>query len=38
MFEATTNPAARAAMNAAHAERGRAVSGFWNWLFGTVSR
>lgn len=32
MFEATTNPAARAAMNTAHAERGRMMADFFSWL------
>jgi hypothetical protein len=32
MFEATTNPAARTAMNTAHAERGRMMSEFFAWL------
>lgn len=32
MFEATTNPAARAAMNTAHAARGRMIADFWAWL------
>ena len=33
MFEATTNPAARTAMQNAHAARGEAVSALWAWLF-----
>ncbi len=32
MFEATTNPAARAAMNTAHAARGRMMADFFSWL------
>jgi hypothetical protein len=32
MFEATTNPAARAAMNTAHAARGRMLADFFTWL------
>ena len=32
MFEATTNPAARIAMNNAHAARGRMISDFFAWL------
>ena len=32
MFEATTNPAARTAMNNAHMERGQMMVGFFNWL------
>ncbi|QUJ75559.1 hypothetical protein KDD17_11365 [Sulfitobacter albidus] len=32
MFEATTNPAARNAMQNAHAARGAAMFGFFSWL------
>ncbi len=35
MIEATTNPAARAAMINAHAERAKAIQDAWNWLFGS---
>ncbi len=38
MFEATTNPAARNAMQNAHAARGEAVSSMWTWLFARKSR
>ncbi len=38
MFEATTNPAARNAMNAAHAERGRMMFGFFAWLRSPLHR
>lgn len=38
MIEATTNPAARRAYEAAHAERGRAIANVWGWLFATTSR
>ena len=38
MFEATTNPAARRAFDAAHAERGRAMANVWSWLFAPTSR
>lgn len=38
MFEATTNPAARTAMDKAHAARGRMVTDFWVWLRGPVRR
>jgi len=37
MFEATTNQAARNAIQTAHAERGRAVAKIWSWLFSTTS-
>lgn len=33
MIEATTNPAARAAMQKAHTARGEAMSSVWAWLF-----
>jgi len=32
MIEATTNPAARAAMSTAHAARGQMMSDFFAWL------
>tara|TARA_R110002049_G_scaffold29972_3_gene102058 strand:+ start:7023 stop:7139 length:117 start_codon:yes stop_codon:yes gene_type:complete len=32
MFEATTNPAVRNAMQKAHAERGAAMAALWGWL------
>ncbi len=35
MIEATTNPAARNAMNAAHEERAQAMRDAWRWLFGS---
>jgi len=38
MIEATTNPAARAAMNMAHAARGRMMSDFFSWLRAPVRR
>jgi len=38
MFEATTNPDARRAMEDAHAERGRAIASVWGWLFAPKSR
>lgn len=38
MFEATTNPAARTAMNNAHAERGRMMVDFFAWLRGPLRR
>lgn len=38
MLEATTNPAARSAMTAAHEERAIAIKAAWNWLFGKSSR
>ena len=38
MFEATTNPDARRAMEDAHAERGRAIASIWGWLFAPKSR
>jgi hypothetical protein len=38
MIEATTNPAARAAMKTAHAERGRMMTDFFAWLRGPVRR
>jgi len=34
MLEATTNPAARTAMNSAHAARGRMFADFIAWLRG----
>lgn len=34
MFEATTNPAARTAMNKAHTARGRMFADFMIWLRG----
>ena len=34
MFEATTNPAARTAMNSAHAARGQMMADFFAWLRG----
>lgn len=34
MIEATTNPAARNAMQNAHEERAKAMKDAWNWLFG----
>lgn len=33
MIEATTNPAARKAMQKAHDARGQAMSSVWAWLF-----
>ncbi|KEJ88891.1 hypothetical protein Z948_2317 [Sulfitobacter donghicola DSW-25 = KCTC 12864 = JCM 14565] len=38
MIEATTNPAARAAMNFAHAERGRMIAAMVSWLSGGARR
>jgi hypothetical protein len=38
MFEATTNPAARTAMENAHAARGAAMAAVWQWLFHPSSR
>jgi hypothetical protein len=38
MFEATTNPNARNAMEEAHRARARAATEFWGWLFGTAER
>lgn len=38
MFEATTNPAARTAMQNAHTARGQAMSSLWGWLFPRTSR
>ncbi len=38
MLEATTNPAARNAMNDAHAERAQAMKDAWNWLFHRSNR
>jgi hypothetical protein len=38
MIEATTNPAARIAMQTAHTARGAAVSALWTWLFTRKSR
>lgn len=38
MFEATTNTAARNAMDEAHAERALAIKSAWNWLFHRSSR
>lgn len=38
MIEATTNPAARTAMQRAHAERSQAISSAWNWLFRSARR
>ncbi len=38
MFEATTNPAARRAMQDAHLERGRAMANVWGWFFAPTSR
>ena len=38
MFEATTNAAARTAMQRAHAERSQALSSAWAWLFKTARR
>lgn len=32
MFEATTNPAARSAVEKAHAERGRMMADFFAWF------
>jgi hypothetical protein len=32
MFEATTNPAARTAMDNAHAARGQMMTDFFSWL------
>ncbi len=34
MIEATTNPAARNAMTAAHEERAQMMRDAWGWLFG----
>ncbi len=36
MMEATTNPAARDAMQRAHEERAQAIRDAWNWLFPTI--
>lgn len=36
MFEATTNPAARDAMNNAHAARGKMMADFLAWLRGPI--
>lgn len=33
MIEATTNTAARSAMQRAHEERAQAMRDAWNWLF-----
>jgi hypothetical protein len=38
MFEATTNPAARNAMQNAHAARGEAMASLLTWLFARTSR
>ncbi len=38
MFEATTNPRARSAIEAAHTERSRALAAVWAWLFDSTSR
>jgi hypothetical protein len=38
MLEATTNPAARKAMNNAHSARGQMMNEFWGWLFHRSSR
>lgn len=38
MFEATTNPAAHAALKKAHAERSAALSTAWHWLFNNPRR
>ncbi len=35
MIEMTTNPAIQSAIHRAHEERGKAVVGFWSWLFGS---
>jgi len=35
MIEATTNPAARNAMENAHMERAKAMKDAWHWLFGS---
>ena len=37
MFEATTNIAARNAMQNAHMERAKAMQDAWHWLFGSKS-
>lgn len=37
MIEATTNRAARTAIENAHAARGQAIQDAWNWLFGGSS-
>jgi hypothetical protein len=38
MIEATTNRAARNAIEEAHRARARATHEFWGWLFGSVRR
>lgn len=38
MFEATTNPNARNAMEKAHRARAQATIDFWSWLFGSAGR
>lgn len=38
MFEATTNQAARSAMEKAHDARGAAMASVWKWLFHPSSR
>ena len=38
MMEATTNPAARNAMQKAHTARGEALSAMLHWLFPRTSR
>lgn len=38
MIEATTNPAARDAMNTAHAARGHMMNSFFAWLRNPVRR
>jgi len=38
MIEATTNPAARTAMENARTERAKAMQTAWNWLFHPASR
>jgi hypothetical protein len=38
MIEATTNRAARNAMEQAHRERARVTLAFWGWLFGVSDK
>ncbi|MEM5520339.1 hypothetical protein [Sulfitobacter sp. AS59] len=38
MIEATTNRAARNAMEMAHRERARATLEFWGWLFRSADK
>ncbi len=38
MIEATTNPAARTAIQNAHDARGQMMAYAWRWFFGKISR